>query len=205
MGVVLAYANETQKPKEKPLPFPFVGSILDSSAKNEGGRAIKKTDPFRNSAAGVVSSANCSGLKVSPKILPKGIKIAEEGPISRNTQIIMPGKSLSPAECILNGLPKRPAESNAEKLVCTHVQKSHRFMFHGIDKAYSIRVSKTDRPRTRHDLGVGQAIPLRRNLPRECLRPVESETGNNWRPARGTDLQTRMILWERRQRIREPA
>ena|ERR1051326_7337101 len=26
MGVVLAYANETQKPKEKPLPFPFVGS-----------------------------------------------------------------------------------------------------------------------------------------------------------------------------------
>src|ERR1051326_5627674 len=141
----------------------------------------------------------------SPKILPKGIKIAEEGPISRNTQIIMPGKSLSPAECILNGLPKRPAESNAEKLVCTHVQKSHRFMFHGIDKAYSIRVSKTDRPQTRHDLGVGQAIPLRRNLPRECLRPVESETGNNWRPARGTDLQTRMILWERRQRIREPA
>jgi hypothetical protein len=36
MGVVLAYANETQKPKEKPLPFPFVGSILDSSARKEG-------------------------------------------------------------------------------------------------------------------------------------------------------------------------
>ena len=36
MGVVLAYANETQKPKEKPLPFPFVGSILDSSVL-EGG------------------------------------------------------------------------------------------------------------------------------------------------------------------------
>ena len=36
MGVVLAYANETQKLKEKPLPFPFVESILDSSAFEEG-------------------------------------------------------------------------------------------------------------------------------------------------------------------------
>jgi hypothetical protein len=46
MGVVLAYANETQKPKEKPLPFPFVGSILDSSVLcEEGNFALSKAAP----------------------------------------------------------------------------------------------------------------------------------------------------------------
>jgi hypothetical protein len=42
MGVVLAYANETQKPKEKPLSFPFVGSILDSNASAEEGNILAR-------------------------------------------------------------------------------------------------------------------------------------------------------------------
>jgi hypothetical protein len=66
MSVVLAYANETQKPKEKPLPFPFVASILDSSAAEEGVDATSKKcreATFERSGRVRIASAIARSLK----------------------------------------------------------------------------------------------------------------------------------------------
>ena len=80
MGVVLAYANETQKPKEKPPPFRFPGPFWTAVLpEGEGESPLKLSDviavtsimsstehPLDKSLAGFASPCSIGPIALAP-------------------------------------------------------------------------------------------------------------------------------------------
>ena len=70
--------------------------------------------------------------------VPERIEIAKERAILRDSQVIPAIKRLRSAQRIFHRLTENPAEGETEKFVGAHVQKSHRFMFHRVNKTDAI-------------------------------------------------------------------
>src|SRR6478672_8497358 len=70
--------------------------------------------------------------------IAKWVEISEEGPARVQPLVIAAAKNLGSAQRILVALAEHEREGEREELVAQKVEKSHRFLFHGIDKAGAV-------------------------------------------------------------------
>src|SRR5260221_11553368 len=76
------------------------------------------------------------------------IKLPEISPVPRDSQIIFPEQDFRATQRIFDFLTEQPTKGESEDFIGHHVQKLHRFLFHGIDQSNAI--SEISRSGTGH-------------------------------------------------------